>query len=341
MKHISSRFALEEPVISVFYLSVLQEVVQARGFELKGCNNVLSKLSDHHHRISPEHYLDVICQTVSSHSMPGIGFDFGAHLTLAGAGPLGQLLMSSENLQEAMENFLEFYPLLSLSMDFESIMETRSLDITMQHMYRQQDPEVLQWVIAESFFYCIQTAARELTREPVNYSRIDFCYDPPPHAHLYEKKFGCPVVFGAKRSRMSLDRASLKLPVLTANLPVKRLKRAQCRETMSHLSKRFSIQEQIVTMLKKTQPDVPALDQLADRLNISQSSLYRRLKEADTSYQKIIDHFRLNQAVKYLRETELPVCEVAANLGFSDPSNFRRAFKKWTGTTPAEMRSRN
>ena len=144
MKHISSRFALEEPVISVFYLSVFQEVVQARGFELLGCNNVLSKLSDHHHRISPKHYLDVLCQTVSSHSMPGIGFDFGAHLTLAGAGPLGQLLMSSENLQEAMEHFLEFYPLLSLSMDFESTMETRSLDITMQHMYQQQDPEVFK-----------------------------------------------------------------------------------------------------------------------------------------------------------------------------------------------------
>ncbi len=70
-----------------------------------------------------------------------------------------------------------------------------------------------------------------------------------------------------------------------------------------------------------TQPDIPALDQLADRLNISQSSLYRRLKEADTSYQKIVDNFRLHAAVKYLRDTDLPVCEVAANLGFSLHTN--------------------
>jgi AraC-like DNA-binding protein len=341
MKHISCRFALNEPVMSVIYLSVLRDLVQAHGCELKGCKRVLGNLSDYRLRITPEQYLDVVYQTLRGQTMPGIGFQFGAQLSLAAAGPFGQLLMSTSTMQQAMEYFLEFYPLLSLSMQFESRMEPGSLDITVEQMYREQEPDAVRWFITESFFYCIQSAGRALSGEPLNYSRLEVCFDAPPHAELYEKKFGCPVVFGSDRFLMSIDRSSLKREVITRNQPVMLLKEHQCRQIMGRLGKRFSINEQIVTILKKSQPDIPALDKVADQLNISQSSLYRRLKEADTSYQKIVDNFREHQAIKYLRETDLPVCEVAANLGFSDPSNFRRAFKKWTGTTPAELRSKD
>ena len=77
---------------------------------------------------------------------------------------------------------------------------------------------------------------------------------------------------------------------------------------------------------------------MAEELNMSRSTLYRRLQDEDYCYQTIIADFRRDQAMQHLKQTDLTICEIAEKLGFSDDSNFRRAFKKWTGTSPAESR---
>ena len=79
---------------------------------------------------------------------------------------------------------------------------------------------------------------------------------------------------------------------------------------------------------------------MADRLHVSARTLHRRLVEAGTSYQDILDDVRRRLAQEFLRDTALSVEEVAERTGFSDASNFRKAFRKWTGEQPAEFRRR-
>ena len=77
---------------------------------------------------------------------------------------------------------------------------------------------------------------------------------------------------------------------------------------------------------------------MAEQLNLSRSSLYRRLREDDSNYQTIVDKFRRDQAIVQLKNNKYTICEIAEHLGFSDVSNFRRAFKKWTGYKPSDLR---
>ena len=72
----------------------------------------------------------------------------------------------------------------------------------------------------------------------------------------------------------------------------------------------------------------------AEKLKTSERTLRRRLSEENTSYQAILDEVRLELAREYLLETALPLHEIAALLGFSEPGNFTHTFKRWVGVTP-------
>ncbi|MCB1843820.1 MAG: helix-turn-helix transcriptional regulator, partial [Halioglobus sp.] len=79
-------------------------------------------------------------------------------------------------------------------------------------------------------------------------------------------------------------------------------------------------------------------DALASALHLSRRTLQRRLRQQGTSYQSLLRDTRLALAHRYLCDEQRSVLEVAYLLGFSDPSTFSRAFKRWTGLAPAEYR---
>ena len=338
MKHISCRFPLDESAMSILYLAILNNVVTHRGHQLKGCSSDIWRLADHRNRIPPRLFLDVVKKSLSSPELNGIGFQFGQQLTLAAADDVGQLIMSTQTIEQAFAYFLEYYPLLSLSMQFETVGTENRYSAEVASLFRKSEPERVQWFITESFFYSLLSSGRWLTGRPLSFKKLEIPYKEPPHGKMYETLFGCPVVFSSPRISVEVERDFMKSKVLTASYPVMLFKERQCQENLRRLKKCFSISEQIVTILKQMQPEIPSQESIAERLNLSQSSLYRKLKEADTSYQRIVDSFRREQAISYLQNTPLSICEIADKLGFSDSSNFRRAFKKWTGNTPTELR---
>jgi AraC-like DNA-binding protein len=84
----------------------------------------------------------------------------------------------------------------------------------------------------------------------------------------------------------------------------------------------------------------PRREVVAQTLHLSQRTLQRRLQEEGTSYQQLLDDTRRELAEQYLGQVDLTLLEVAYLLGFADPSNFFRAFRRWFGETPGEYRSR-
>jgi AraC-like DNA-binding protein len=83
----------------------------------------------------------------------------------------------------------------------------------------------------------------------------------------------------------------------------------------------------------------PGKQEIADELNMSPRTLQRRLEEAGTSVKEIIDETRQQLSMNFLDQPHYSIKEVAYALGFSDPSNFARAFKRWTGETPRQYRA--
>lgn len=80
------------------------------------------------------------------------------------------------------------------------------------------------------------------------------------------------------------------------------------------------------------------IDRIARDLGYSRQTLYRRLKAEGITYEQLLDGLRRRLALRLVRDEGLSVKEAAYRLGFSDPAAFSRAFKRWTGTSPGEMR---
>jgi AraC-like DNA-binding protein len=82
------------------------------------------------------------------------------------------------------------------------------------------------------------------------------------------------------------------------------------------------------------------IDRVARDLGYSRQTLYRRLKAEGVTYEQLLDGLRRRLALRFMRESP-SVKDAAYRLGFSDPAAFSRAFKRWTGSSPSDMRTRH
>jgi len=82
----------------------------------------------------------------------------------------------------------------------------------------------------------------------------------------------------------------------------------------------------------------PSVAQVAGELALSARSLYRQLAAEGTSYQRLLDGLRCDEAIRQALGDGRPFKAIAAAVGFADPRAFRRAFRRWTGTSPRQFR---
>ena len=83
----------------------------------------------------------------------------------------------------------------------------------------------------------------------------------------------------------------------------------------------------------------PQMPRIAQMLNFSARTYRRRLEDEGQSFQELLDQVRSEHATRYLRHTRIPLSSIAYLIGFNDASNFRRAYTRWTGQSPREVRN--
>ncbi|HUQ07113.1 MAG TPA: AraC family transcriptional regulator [Kofleriaceae bacterium] len=194
----------------------------------------------------------------------------------------------------------------------------------------------------ESCFAAVVGQGRVLVGPDFRPVAVELSHHPDGPLEAYEAFFRAPVRFGAPATRLVLSRASLAAPVATADpnlLPI--LVRHAEELTARFQGPAPTTTEQaraiIARLLRCGEHDV---EQVAAALGVTARSLQRRLKDEGTTFQAVRDELRCELALTYLRGGAT-TAEVSFLLGFSEASAFFRAFKRWTGTTPAEVQRRS
>ena len=161
----------------------------------------------------------------------------------------------------------------------------------------------------------------------------------PTYAAEYARVFGCPVVFDARWNAMRTDaslqshKVALQPHYVFGVLSEKA--EALVRELENSKSVRGKVESQLMLVLHMG--DV-SMDAIAAKMGVSRQTLFRRLKAEDVTFEKVLDELRHRLALSYLSGRKASVNETAYLVGFSDPAAFSRAFKRWTGKSPSEMR---
>lgn len=162
---------------------------------------------------------------------------------------------------------------------------------------------------------------------------------PPAHRDAYDAVFGVPVYFTSGRNAILLDPSYLQTPLTPAPMHVTRILAVHADAQLATLHRgrscRARLEAELRALLHTGQVGVASL---ARRMAMSRQTLYRRLKAEGTTYEQVLEELRCAIAVQALGAGESSVRELAARLGFADTAAFSRAFKRWTGRSPALAR---
>jgi len=190
----------------------------------------------------------------------------------------------------------------------------------------------------EATFSSSVRLARTLTGQPLSPLEVTFIYPEPESRAEYERIFNCPVRLGQQDNSMTLDMGMGSLPVRMLNPAL--------LEHFEKYAQDFLAQRewndattQVVTRILLSRLDDPSLsiEKVAREMAVSVRTLQKQLEAEGVVFSDLLRDIRQQLAKKYLREN-YSVEQITYLLGFSEPSVFRKSFKKWVGVTPGEYR---
>lgn len=168
---------------------------------------------------------------------------------------------------------------------------------------------------------------------------LDFDCAAPVNRAEYGQFFGAPVRFGQPLTRLRFDARHLRLPVARSDAALRTFLRAAPANILARYRHDQGTVAQVRSRLAAgPASEWPGFEALAAQMQMSPATLRRRLREEGRSFSAIRAEAQLVQARRLLLESGLSVAEIAAELAYSEPSAFHRAFLKQTGVTPGAYR---
>ena len=340
--HRRTSSAYDDVLIMTIGLSALCDEMAAQGFDranlLEPIGLTSAALDDPESVIT---YRQKVTFFQNIHALtrdPCIGLRAGQRHRVQDLGIYGYALSSCATLGEALRFGLSHSRLAGSILE-RSLRVDRDVAVIEAHDIFGLH-EVLP-LAAEFAFSTMHRLTTLVMQHPPKISRLKFPYPAPRHAGLYADLFRCCVEFDADVLELHLEAETLAEPCPNASLLSERMCRSICARFMRSMeADEPAIVRELRAKLFKavSSGNSPALSDLASQLNISTRTLARRLSLIGVKFQDLIDDVRSRLAKELLGNTGLSVENVAERLGFSDASNFSKAFKRWASKTPAEYR---
>jgi len=166
-----------------------------------------------------------------------------------------------------------------------------------------------------------------------------FTFAQPVDLDVYHKLFQSELKFEQHENAFVFPARYLDQPLVQTEDSLRNFLKTAPFQLIAMVNDDPSLKSQVVALIGKDfSRELPGAEEVARALNLSVSTLRRRLLEEGTSYQAIKDECRRAAALHYMSSPQLAINDVAELMGFDEPSAFFRSFKRWTGMTPGEYR---
>lgn len=327
------------------YLAKLVEVLQELGRPvepvLEAAGLAESDLSERDASIPLSQYISAVDTAVNTNAAPDLGFQVGEHTTPLEHGVLGYALLSSPTLRHSLQRYVRFQylqgPLLAISFSESEVMAELKAEPRLGRW--QMRPATHRYIVQEWLIGWNQWC-QLIGRSGSFFEHVRLGYPSDGQRRHYEEHLGCTVSFDNDETTAIFAARRLDLPLEYADESIAALCNVQCERLLDVLNLRAGLVAEIHRQLANRPGLVPIMEDMASELHIGTRTLRRRLKDEKTSYQQVVAEFRVAMAKHYLSETSLPANEVAMLVGYSDPANLYRTFRRETGQTPMQYRTR-
>ncbi len=265
----------------------------------------------------------------------GLGLWLGEHASLCHFGVLGYALSTSQNVGEAIKSGFKYLRLNGPIFSVKLIVDGKHAVIQIENTLEVGDQLPF---CNEYFLSSIVSLFKELTGDELAIQTLSFPYAQPSYVKLYEERFQCSVTFGHSACELRFDASVLSQTLATHDAATLKRYLTSCQSIVETLDSEHLLTNQIKTIFYQTAGCFPTIEQLAVEFGCSSRTLRRELVSHNTSYQALLTEVRVELAKELLLGTSMSIDDIGERLGYSDPANFRRAFKGWLSKTPAQFR---
>lgn len=316
-------------------VALLSEAPEARASFFGASDLTPEQVADPDARVSPSQFCVAWAEFLRQSGDPQIALRM-AEVILPGAfGVVEYVCRSAPTLGDALRQWVRYLNLLDDAVEVGLVEEGPHACLRVLHESEAPAP-----ASHELCFALVVARARMMCERPPRVRSVDFTHRAPGDATAYERWFGAPVRFGAATTQLVLPRDELLVPLATADPNLLLILSRHADELSARDRGAPLLTAQVQRVLRAAlRTDEAGVEQVARRLGLTARSLQRRLKDEGSSFQAVREGVRRELAVRYL-DDDLSISEISFLLGFSEPSAFFRAFKRWTGLTPIESRAR-
>ncbi|MDJ0754350.1 MAG: AraC family transcriptional regulator [Ardenticatenaceae bacterium] len=315
------------------YLNFLQ--VNVRAF-LRSLNLDLEMIQSPDAYISLETYLLIQDEAARYTEDPYFGLHMGEFAEPGSWSILSYLMMNCKTLGEAFQKSTRYQRIIGNLIEGRVYLHDNQIKVVLsvppftRHMSRH---------CFESTISSSVRMMRNLTGVDLNPLQVTFTSPKPPSTAEYERVFCCPVHFGRPENSFTIPMSIINTPIKMANPQLLAYFEAYAQNfltDMDHQNRNTRAVSRII--LSNLDDEGLSIKKVAAEMAISVRTLQNRLKEEGVVFSTLHKDIRQKLAKKYLLEN-YSVEEITYLLGFSEPSSFRKAFKKWAGVTPGQFRN--
>ncbi len=320
-----------------FVLTHAEELGLERRAMLRGSGLSETELSDPDSRIQVRKWLDLWRFIAASTGDPDVGLRLGSRLGVREVGLLGYLMQHSATLGGALDRFARFFELWreSRAPRYRLAADRVEIGWSARLLSPLLERAVSDWMLSGLLSVLRGVTGRDLTplEVQVPYARADH------DLGAVRRFFAAPLRFQSPVGQLVLRRSDLDVPIQTADIELGRYLEQHATHILEGMVPGADVTGKVQRALwEGLKAGEVSLEEIASRLAMSPRTLQRRLNDESTSFSELRDEFRHEMANQLLGETELSIYEVAFLLGYSEPSTFYRAFRRWEGASPLQFR---
>ncbi|WP_168203117.1 AraC family transcriptional regulator [Marinobacter fonticola] len=253
-------------------------------------------------------------------------------------GLLGHVFFNCDTLGEAATQYVRLHRLIneSVSLHFETAGELAILSwhVDPRHQYCRQD--------MDRTLSAAVSRARHFIHPQLDLAWVRVSHPEPAYGDEYQRILGCPVNYNEPDMALAFSAHYLSRPIPHRNPYIHSAMLRQVNSLLAKVQTRRHFSRKVRRLISQQMASERIdADSLAHQLHMSRQTLYRRLKKEGMSFHELVEHVRKDKALRYVASDRYALGEIAFLLGFSELSAFSRAFKRWTGESPAQYRARH
>ena len=288
-----------------------------------------------HTHIPIETYLLIQDEAAAYTGDPYFGLHMGEYAHAGSWSILGYVMMNCKTLGEAFQRSSRYARIIGNLIDGKPKIGLKNIELVM--FTPPQTPEMSRHCF-ESTFASTVAMMRSLTGTEISPLQVKFTHSAPEELTEYDRIFKCPVLFDQKHNSLTIDRAILNTPVLYANPELLDYFENYARNFLAEIDRHDEYTRKATEIILSHLDDENlSIKKVAREMSVSVRTLQNRLSDEGVVFSELLTDIRKSLAKKYLRE-DYSVEQITYLLGYSEPSVFRKAFKKWSGQTPGQFR---